>query len=353
MPAIIPKIEPAVIIRTDINEGIGSGHAMRCLTIAKAFEQLGSVVCFAVSDERSSSFFRDRGITTFQLGGDSVAFKQGDGINLAKLCNSQSAVCLLIDSYAITDEFVCSLNACLGSECCTAYIDDDYTFAEGRKGCPNKWDVDCVINYSFYSDKSSLELIYAESNTKLLCGPTYAPINERFVNDERQVSSSINRVLITTGATNPDRSLEKMLEGCVEVLPNASIDVIVGALASFDYPSLPANVQIHQGVSDLSSLMRASDFAISSAGTTLYELCASGLPTLAIPIVPNQLSNVEAFVDHGLGLGILGLNCSSSDITEQLLNVKGNMKALGLYSQQMRKTVDGHGALRIAKSLIG
>ncbi|NLV76359.1 MAG: UDP-2,4-diacetamido-2,4,6-trideoxy-beta-L-altropyranose hydrolase, partial [Tissierellia bacterium] len=52
------------------------------------------------------------------------------------------------------------------------------------------------------------------------------------------------------------------------------------------------NVKFYMNVKNMKNLMINNDLAISAGGNTLYELCACGIPTIAIIIADNQLKFV-------------------------------------------------------------
>lgn len=59
------------------------------------------------------------------------------------------------------------------------------------------------------------------------------------------------------------------------------------------------SVHVFRNLDDLAPLMREADLVVSAAGITLYEPCAVGVPTFAVPIVDNQLANACGFDKRG------------------------------------------------------
>ncbi|HJF64805.1 MAG TPA: hypothetical protein K8U77_01635 [Slackia equolifaciens] len=72
---------------------------------------------------------------------------------------------------------------------------------------------------------------------------------------------------------------------------------VVGVFCRFeDFVSAQEpSVHVFRNLDDLAPLMREADLVVSAAGTTLYELCAVGVPTVTVPVVDSLLANVCGF----------------------------------------------------------
>ena len=64
------KFKRKVLIRTDSNEVVSSGHVMRCLSIADALRGFDIVSVFAVSSTDMNEVIRARGYDCVNLGSD-------------------------------------------------------------------------------------------------------------------------------------------------------------------------------------------------------------------------------------------------------------------------------------------
>ena len=76
---------------------------------------------------------------------------------------------------------------------------------------------------------------------------------------------------------------------------------VVGVFCRFeDFVSAQEpSVHVFRNLDDLAPLMREADLVVSAAGTTLYELCAVGVPTVTVPVVDSLLANVCGFDKRG------------------------------------------------------
>ena len=118
-------------------------------------------------------------------------------------------------------------------------------------------------------------------------------------------------------------------------------------------------IHLHYNVSDMASLMKQCDYAVSAAGTTLYELCALGIPCISFSMAENQKIMAETFSDTG-AVPYAGdiQNKSSEDMQLILTNIKNHLISLSqdfskrmAQHKNMRELVDGCGAVKIAEAL--
>lgn len=308
------SFDETVYFRVDGDSSIGAGHIVRCVSIAQEVEAQGGKAVFVSANEESAKILRKYDFEPLLVGGDLRHLGKFDAQELASVMNDGASV--LVDSYGITDEF---FDTCADLGLKVAYIDDMYTFETGSHSDPVRRNVRVLINYSFGFSEEDYDNVYKGTSTKLLIGPKYAPVRKVFREkaDQYQVRDKVENVLITTGSTNPNRSLEKMAQGCRETLPSTHISVVVGPNSNFD-DSLVSKLNLYliKGATDLSDYMLASDLVISAAGTTLYELYTLGVPTIAVPIVENQLANAKGYEKTGIGKALIATAWDSIDVAK-------------------------------------
>lgn len=337
-----------IAIRVDGNRAIGSGHLIRCISVAGNLRKLGIGTRFLVADDTSAELLARRGIQAVRLGTDVHHLGPEDAQRMCAEMPASKVV--LVDSYAVSQDFFVSL-AEAGIR--TLYIDDMYLAGEGLLGRPRHFDVDVVVNCGFGVTTGIYRDCYSGSRTRLLIGPSYAPIRDEFIDNTHVWHESVENVLVMSGTTNPCSVLESMVLGCVTAASTATVHVVVGPLASLDKDvAMMPHVMLHENVSDVSPLMREADIAVSAAGTTLFELASVGVPTIAIPIVENQRRYASGFAELGLGLEIDGR--LTSEAVAQCVAVLSAGKDLRLaFTSRCQTTVDGRGGMRIAEVLAG
>lgn len=332
-----------VIFRTDGNPQIGSGHIMRCLSLADAFGDLGQAVVFVTADDCFQSVIRSRGYECIVLSTE-YDHMEDELPRFLALLQKQRPGCVLLDSYFVTPGYM----SVVRREAPLVYIDDLNAF---------DYPANLVVNYTLYGKK----LPYPK-NKRYLLGPQYALLRKEFQNVPAwRATEQVRNVLLSTGGAD----LEHVALKCVQYLlgqPTSHIiyHVILGAMNQ-DIPEIErisagcSCIQLHRNVTDMRSLMLQCDAAVSAGGTTLFELCACGLPTVTYVLADNQIMNAESFEESGLMLYAgdvrADMHCAER-IFDCLKMLVRNQPLRQRMSNRMQALVNGNGAVCLAEELL-
>lgn len=358
-------------IRADANKDIGSGHVMRCLSIAAALQKMGEQVCFIVADEGAATLLQDRGQEYKIL---HTVYKDMES-ELERFCGmlcEQKPDLLLVDSYFTTEKYLRKVREVVR----VAVMDDVPRFA---------YPVDGIVNYNIYGADLKYEEVMRKADERngegctcagdlpegrtrrgtqhcLCLGTAYAPLREQFQGIAYTVRQVVGDVLITTGGSDKYNLAGKILEAVLAKKETSGLGyhVVSGAFN----PHLPylqelaekhTNIKLYQNVRDMASLMQQADIAITAGGSTMYELCAVGVPILCFSFVDNQELIVETFAGKGLvaygGNYLKEKEAFAGNVTEALAALAGSFEARQSYSSRERQLVDGKGAHRLAEAL--
>lgn len=353
-----------IYIRTDANSHIATGHLVRCLSIAKACLFRKKQVCFVVSDNESLSLLNgflenvsfinlskeeliNISVHTLQTASYNDLEKELPELLAFFKVNDISNAVFLLDSYYVTESYLSVLNPVIK----TAYIDDLKLF---------DYSVNLLINYDIIPGDSLPDYQKAYQNAgQLLLGGAYTPLRPQFENRSISITEKVSDILVTTGGSDPYHFCLRFLETAKE-LP-FTFHVVVGKLNSDKEQLLlladtNPNVILHKNVSDMASLMETCDLAVSAAGTTLYELCALGIPTVSYTMADNQLISASAF-DKENAIPYAGDIRSDYDsvltnITSFVTEMSENILKRKSAHETMRRLVTGNGSAKIADALI-
>jgi spore coat polysaccharide biosynthesis predicted glycosyltransferase SpsG len=136
---------------------------------------------------------------------------------------------------------------------------------------------------------------------------------------------------------------------------DAEVDVVVGPFADAGLPGgMRRNrLVLHKNPPDMQRLMQGADLAVAGAGVTLYELAATGTPTVAVQIADNQAANAAAFANAGAAL--LAGDAASARLPAALADAVGRLVASSslraALAGRARDLVDGAGAIRAAREI--
>lgn len=329
-------------IRVDMNTVIATGHVMRCIAIAEAAKCSGEDTTFLLADEQAVEMLKERGFSYLVLH-TKWADMESELPIIKRVIEERKIKALLIDSYQVTETYLETLSKMVK----TLYLDDLNMF---------DYPVYSLICYANYWKKFSYDERY--THTKLYLGPGYAPLRKEFSDcPPKGIKPQVKNLLLLSGGTDSYDVLARLLEQ-LEISKYWRIDVICGRYYIKQEElrrryAKKKNVCIHGPVSDMKHYMDVADVAVSAGGTTLYELCACGTPTISYAIADNQLDNVKQFQEDGMidYAGDVRREDAVGHIVG-LLNRYHNDKHLReVRAEKMQKFVDGKGAARIAQVL--
>ena len=333
-----------IYIRVDMNPVIATGHVMRCLSVADEIRTLGGKAVFITADEYPAEVLKSRGYEPVILHSDWSKMEE-ELPQLLKLIEEQKIKKMLVDTYQVTPAYLQTLKEHVQ----VIYLDDLDVFS---------YPVDGLICYANYYDTFS----YGKNKGKegYYLGMDYVPLRKVFQNaGPKTIHERIQKVLLLSGGSDSCGIIERMVEAFKD---NSDITLTTVCGRFYEgyealkekYKSFP-NLVFYQNLSNLEKYMKEADLVVSAGGTTLYELCALGTPTISYSFADNQLYNVKQFAKDGL-IDYAG-DVRSEDIfanTVSLYQKYNRDKELRKSrSAKMQQMVDGKGAHRIAAALLG
>ena len=166
--------------------------------------------------------------------------------------------------------------------------------------------------------------------------------------------------MVSAGGADPERITERIMTDICPEMRDIVFHFIVGALNPRlnDIKALSEgkdNIVFHINEKNMSGLMENCDIAISAAGSTLYELCATGLPTITYTLADNQLVAAEQFDKRGIMLS--AGDCRGDDgfidrVKMYIEKLNDSIELRRELSGKMQQLVDGNGAARIIEALL-
>ena len=286
-----------IAIRADAGLGIGTGHVMRCLTLADGLAACGADIHFLCQAQpvHMVEAIQARGHAVTLLpsdlpGGDdtvwSAARWQADaGHCLAAL---QGGVdWLIVDHYALDASWECAMR---GAARRVLVIDD---LADRSHDC------DLLLDQTYGRNRQD----YANlaPGAEILCGAQYALLRPEFAACRpaalaRREHAGLSHLHVSMGGVDKTNATGAVLTALANSsLPgNCRITVVMGRDAPWlgdvreQAAAMPVPTSVLCEVTDMASLMGGSDLAIGAAGSTSWERCCLGLPSIVVVIAENQ-----------------------------------------------------------------
>lgn len=341
-----------IVFRADGNKTIGAGHVMRCLSIADAARERGIESCFIMADNSFEEVIGARRYKCFVLDTD-YSDMNSELPKLEWVMKQVNSTYIIVDSYHVTKKYFSVLQR-YGK---VGYIDDMMDSA---------YPVDDLINYNIYSSEMCYRHLYTQSRKKppkFLLGTRYVPLRKEFQNTERkQIQNSMTKIFVSTGGADIEHvalNLIRFLRSDVDTWNNYEFHFVLGMMNTDineikEASEKSFNVILHYDVKNMRELMMQCDVAISAAGSTLYELCACGIPTITYVLADNQLQAERVFVENRIMESIGDIRkCGefSEHVFDKLKYLDMHYERRQEMSMLSKSVIDGNGAMNIVDEL--
>jgi UDP-2,4-diacetamido-2,4,6-trideoxy-beta-L-altropyranose hydrolase len=339
----------SLLIRADASIAIGTGHAMRCLALAQAWQDAGGRAVFAMAETTPAIQERLVAERCEVVSISSAAGTAEDASQTIAIGRDQKAEWIVVDGYHFSADYQRALKA--GGF--KILFLDDYGHAQ-------HYSADLVLNQNVcaraecYADR--------EPQTRLLLGPRYCLLRREFGawrNWKREVSPLCSHVLVMMGGSDPENLTARVIQALVSARLEVETTVVVGgsnphfAMLQNLAAQSGQKITVRRDVSNMAEPMAAADVAISAAGSTCWELCLLGLPALLIDVADNQSELVRELDRRGCAVHVGDRTVSVDKIAEQLKRLVGSQELRQSLSQRSRELVDGDGAKRVVSVLRG
>lgn len=354
------------VFRADASTGIGSGHLMRCLTLAKSLQAAGVETSFICRDlpGNLASWLERCGQHVSVLPAPPAPLPNGSSEYLswlavpmeeeiaqsrALLAQATGVDWVVVDHYALDAAWERQVPPAGAS---VLAIDD---IANRQHACQ------LLLDQNHYRQAQARYAGLA-SEARLLLGPQYALLRPDFAacrSLAAQRRAEPRRLLVFLGGGDAANVTASVLRGLGMVKPKGlEIEVIVGRAnphreeISALCNALDAHLLLQ--VDDMARRMARADLAIGATGVATWERAALGLPTLAVSVADNQ-REIARNADE---LGILRWLGDAQDLTEQdwaqaMQWALGHPAALSEQSVRGMQLVDGLGAQRVVENMLG
>jgi UDP-2,4-diacetamido-2,4,6-trideoxy-beta-L-altropyranose hydrolase len=295
---------------------IGTGHVMRCLTLANAMRERGANCTFVgrEHDGHLMDWVEQCGHTALHLSRDCGAhviatnpsYAAWLGIDWAadaqqtqQLLASEGVDWLVVDHYALDYRW----EQALRPHCKRLMVIDD--LADRPHDCDLLLDQNLGRNAADYGN-------LLKPHTQTLVGPTYALLRPEFsllrgYSLTRRSEPQLKQILVTMGGVDKDNTTGQVLMNLQNTpLPvDMQITVVMGQNAPWlqqvqaQAAQMQVRTQVLVGVKNMAQIMADSDLAIGGAGSTSWERCCLGLPAALMVLAPNQQAGAQALFKSG------------------------------------------------------
>lgn len=347
----VTKKNMRIAIRVDSSTAIGSGHLMRCLTLAERMRKEKNAEVHFISRDLEGHLHgkvKDAGFVLHVLPRHPlnqnldgyVAWltvpQDVDAVETKAVLRELGKVdCLAVDNYALDIDWEREMRPLTDK----IFVIDDLA--------NRKHDCDILLDQNFYLDKEKRYVGLVPEDCKLLLGPRHALLREEFYEARkhlRQRDGILRNILVFYGGSDLTNETMKTLHALQvfhEMHPEIMVDVIVGGsnphrekIKSFcDEPDLKKWICYHLPVDNMAEYMARADLMLGAGGTTTWERCFLELPAIVTAIADNQVQIAEDCATAGY---ITYLGCAAEIEESQIISALCSVTAEHLAVQKMR-----------------
>ncbi|MGM8366482.1 UDP-2,4-diacetamido-2,4,6-trideoxy-beta-L-altropyranose hydrolase [Virgibacillus sp. W0181] len=351
-----------ICFRVDSSTKIGSGHVIRCLTLAEELKENSHNVYFICRAHQGNlnQKILEKGFQLYNLEDLAQNMPVSDqprhaswlGVTQAQdSIETQKALqsieiqfdWIIVDHYALDEAWEKEIRVKIPN---IMVIDD---IADREHDC------DILLDQNYYQNANSRYKNLVPSNCKLLLGPKYALLRDEFVelHNKQKEKKKHSTALVFYGGSDPTNETMKALKAIKG--KEITTHVVVG-------PSNPnkdlikehrnnENVIFHYNINYMAKLMHEVDFAICAGGSTTWERYCLGTPAILTAIAYNQIEvceNVHKLgIDHYIGEhDTITQHTIAKEINSFITN-----KDIPSLSKKAKRIVDGYGKNRIIELL--
>ena len=334
-----------IVFRVDASLNIGIGHVMRCLTLAKELRHkkheifficrnlpgnITSSINFPLLMLAHNDSFQSDNFYINWLG----ATQEQDSDQTIKVI-PQNTDLIIVDSYALDEKWHKKLRPYTKK---LMVIDDLAN---------RQFDCDMLLNQNLdacikdYEDKTP-------NGCELFLGCDYALLRPEFQNlrekslIKRKKTNEIKNILISMGGNDAENKTYDILQNISDDL---NIVVILGGQSQHNrmiknYAKTKNNIKVVIDADNMPELMLDADLAIGAGGSTSWERCCLGLPTLLYVLAENQRKIAENLEQFGAVKIVNNLKVN-------LQNILNNLIIWQVMSERAQSICDGMGVKRI------
>lgn len=363
-----------ILFRSDASLTIGSGHVMRCRSLARQLQRHGGLVCFICRRQRGDFIdLLEQEFPVLVLPEHLPAYREGlegrelygawlgcsqeqdaaECLEVLGLAGITSASWLVSDHYGLDASWQGIVLAGLsggGARTKLLVIDD---LAD------RSHEADLLLDQNFFGEATGQRyqgLVKAQCCQ--LLGPHYALLGPEYalLHPLMPQRAELRRVLVFFGGVDPANLTSRTLSALlVPALAHLAVDVVLGLhsphrQAVEDLVTLRPHTTLHGCLPSMAGLIARADLAIGAGGASTWERACLGLPSLVVAIADNQLPFTKALDQSGY-LQLLGDGATVT--TEQIVSALLARIGEPFAADSGFELTDGWGGARLAMAMLG
>lgn len=333
-----------VAFRVDASSLIGTGHFVRCLTLAEELRRRGANTLFLSRD------LPDHLKAMLAAGQHGVACLTSPELDAAQTLEALSGGSwdwLVVDHYGLDQAWETRVRRGVSK---VLVIDD---IADRTHDC------DLLLDQNLQADSSFRYAGKVPQACVSLIGPRFALLREEFRaarERARPRDGAVARILVFFGGMDAANHTARAVEALAGLaLHGVAVDVVVGSrhprVDELREECTRNGFPYHVQTGRMAELIAAADLAVGAGGTAVWERCCLGLPQLAICTAENQRGQLAAAAAAGLVYFAESADDAGLVIRRHTAALMENRPLRHLMSCAGMQAVDGRGTARVAAAM--
>ena len=351
--------ESSIFFRADASFEIGYGHIYRCLALADSLLLSGRLCTFICREFEGNliNLIQSKGhkvevipILDYQNSNLWLGASWSEDADIVKGIIKGSAKFMVVDHYGIDYRWEGDFKDVVQE---MIVIDD---LADKKHDCK------FLINQNIGWNKKDYKNLVSPQ-TELFIGPKYALLRPEFkkyrkYSIKRRDNPNLNNILISFGGVDKNNFSKKVLDHLkgINITNLSSIKVIIGkgnkhknSLKKMCNDHITP-IEILEDVNNMAEIMSQTDLIIGAAGSSSWERCSLGIPSIIFIMADNQKIGAHALAKEGCSI-LIKDNQTFKNSLNEALNYFLNTSNLKNSSNACKNMCDGDGVNTIIKSI--
>ena len=339
-----------LLIRADASTEIGVGHVTRCIALAEAWQREGGCSTFALATgaRELENRIRSHGAEMVRIQGSPGSAE--DAAQTSQLIDSCVPRWVVLDGYHFSSEYVGNLKRSHSKL---------LLMSDGSES--PKFKCDIVVDPDGDTSKDAGRM--TDRGTKFLAGLRYAMLRREFLDFPKRrkgTTKCAQRVLVTFGGGDLHNVSSKVLTALEQFSDlKLHVTVVLGPTNPYRQALEDAakrsrhKIAVVQCVQNMPELMFESDFAVTAAGGTCYELCYMRVPMLLITTAKNQEKCANSLGSATAAVAVGAFDCLHvSELAESIKRIVCSPRLRRELARNAERIIDGKGAERIVRKML-
>ncbi len=335
--------EQAALIRCDASLSVGTGHVVRCLTLAGVLKSRGWRVTFAAREmpQPLRADIEGAGHDLIIIGDQDPL--EAEPATIMRALTDAPPLLALVDHYDVGRDW----------EKAMAEVAPHVMAIDDLAEQPHA--VSILLNQNLGYSPAEYDGLIGD-NCRLLMGPGYALLRPQFSatrGSAPRVRDSVERILVFISGSDQHDVTGLAARAAADT--GVRVDVVAGSAYPFSrgletWARTVTNVTVHHNVTEMATLMHSADLSVGAPSSASWERCCLGLPTLLIGVAENQRRVASALAEVGAAQHLGWYDeVGEPNIVSAIERLRSDPSRLASMSRAAAAVTDGRGAEQVAE----